>query len=93
MNAFNKYLFIDELEKELTTLIKDNALESYDDIQEYIFQEIDNACIYYAQCFQIVMELGVTEFGDAKNITDLACISLNEYVQENINMNELTELL
>lgn len=86
MNAFNKYLFIDELEKEIASLIDNGTIENEDDVHTYIFEEIDNACIYYADCFQIAIELNATEFGESRNITELACQVLTDYVFENIRI-------
>jgi len=86
MNAFNKYLFIDELKKEIASLIDNGTFENAHDIETYIFEEIDNACIYYADCFQIAIELNATEFGESSNITELACQVLTDYVFENIDL-------
>jgi U3 small nucleolar ribonucleoprotein component len=93
MSNFNKYSFVKDLENELVELINAKEIEDYDQIQEYISQDIDNACIYYSDCFQIVMQLGAAEFGECKNIAELAYEALNQYVQDEINMSKLTELL
>lgn len=93
MEKFNKFIFLQNLENEIIFEIQEKNICLFDDIQEYIYQEIDTACIYYSDCFEIVMNLGTTDFGDAKSITELAYYSLREYIYENINMNKLTELL
>jgi hypothetical protein len=95
MEKFNPFLFVETLEKEIIDLIgsKTNLMTDYDEIQDYISQEIDTACIYYSDCFAIVMALGVTDFGGCTNITELAYQSLYEFVQCEIDMHKLTELL
>ncbi len=93
MEKFHKYSFVGALQSEISNLIKSGEITDYDEIQDYISTDIDTACIYYSDCFEIVMQLGVTEFGDCKNITELAYESLNEFVQNEIDMHKLTELL
>lgn len=61
------------------------------DVWDIVHQEIDNACIYYSDCFAIVTRLGMTdwkdnEFGEITNISQLAFVSLYEYVVDNLEI-------
>lgn len=58
---------------------------------DLVHQEIDNACIYYKDCFDIVRELHYTdwkdnEFGEITNIQQLAYIALYEYAVDNLEI-------
>jgi hypothetical protein len=97
MENFNKYLFIENLASDIKSEIEKRNIENHDEIQEYINEEIDTACIYYSDCFAICAALGATEFetehGTAKNITELAYYALLEFTQSELDFHELTELL
>jgi hypothetical protein len=84
MSNFNKFGFISDLELEI-------SIEKPQDITQFIYEQIDNACMYYSDCFEICQALNVTsfetEYGFAKNITELASYSLSEFVFENISIN------
>ncbi len=84
MKTFNTYGFLEDLKD----TIKESGAE---DIWEIIHQEIDNAVIYYADCFAIVQELFVTdwkgnEFGEITNIQQLAYTALYDYVTDNLEI-------
>lgn len=84
MKTFNCYGFLEDLKD---TIEQSNGGDVYDIIN----QEIDNAVIYYADCFAIVQELFVTdwkdhEFGEITNIQQLAYISLYDYVIDNLEI-------
>lgn len=97
MENFNKYLFIENLTAEIEAEILNGNLTNHDEIQEYINTDIENACIYYSDCFAICAALGATEFetgyGFASNISELAYYSLLDFVNGEIDLHELTELL
>jgi hypothetical protein len=97
MENFNKYLFIENLASDIKTEIEKGNITDHDEIQEYINSDIDTACIYYSNCFAICAALGTTEFeteyGTAKNITELAYYSLLDFTQSELDLHELTELL
>lgn len=84
MKTFNEYAFLEDLQ---TTIKEENPT----DVWELIHHEIDNECIYYADCFEIVRALQITdwkdnEFGEITNITQLAFVSLLEFVSDNLNI-------
>lgn len=85
MSTFNKFDFISDLELQI-------AQENPRDITEFIYEQIESACIYYRDCFEIGEALAATSFetdyGYAKNITELAAYVLAEFVFENIKVND-----
>lgn len=93
MERFNKYQFIDDLKEDIQEAIKDGDIKNDDDINEYIYTEIDRSCIYYHTCYQIVAELQAYEFDGANNITELATNSLNEYTYGELDIEELLETI
>lgn len=84
MKTFNEYAFLEDLQ---TTIKEENPT----DVWELIHEEIERECIYYADCFEIVRALHITdwkdnEFGEITNITQLAFTALYEYVSENLEV-------
>lgn len=79
--------------------IESREIEDEDSIRERINERIYNECIYYKTCFEIAMELNATDFsefpnfGEIKSISQLAYAALDEYVSEELNINELTDLI
>lgn len=95
---FNKYEFLRNLNQELTNEIEKGNIENEEQIQDYINSELDNACIYYRTCFEIAMELNLTDFedfelGTANNISQLAYFGLYELVNNELNTSELIDLI
>ena len=84
MKQFNKYEFLTELGKDLISECENlysldaNENEFQDSLDSFIHGYIDNACIYYADCWAICYELANNDFeieqtGEtAKNIQELA---------------------
>jgi hypothetical protein len=93
METFNKYLFVSDLEAELLEAAKNGQLDDLDDAHEWISQSIDNACIYYADCFDIIKALHFTDFTgsdfEITNVSQAAYAALHEHVQENIDLTEV----
>lgn len=83
MSTFNKYGFVSDIEQQI-------AKENPSDVTEFIYEQIEIACIYYSECFEICQALNATSFktdyGYAKNITELAAYYLAEFVFENISI-------
>ena len=82
---WNKYKFLRELEEEI------NNLEQDEDIHDYIHYQLNNAVIYYSDCWDICRELHATHFEDdlfgmPTNITQHAYNSLYEYVYDNLEL-------
>ena len=84
MKQFNKYEFLTELRQDLISECANLYLrdadedEIQDSLESFVHGYIDNACIYYADCWAICYELASSDFeieqtGEtAKNITELA---------------------
>ena len=84
MKHFNRYQFLTDLREELISecaaLYSRNADENefQDSLDSLVHSYIDNACIYYADCWAICYELANNDFeinqtGEtAKNIQELA---------------------
>jgi len=96
MNTFNKYQFLADLQSELLDAVATNQIESEDQVWEIIDQTIDNAVIYYADCFAIIAALNVTHwtrFGRIDTIEVLAANALNEFVQEELNLQDILKVV
>ena len=84
MKTFNEYAFLEDLK----TIIKE---ENPTDVWELIHEEIERECIYYADCFEIVRALHITdwkdnEFGEITNIAQLAFVALYDFVIDNLEI-------
>ena len=97
MSNFNKYQFIVDLNEEILSAIKSGEIQSADDIQDWAHQSVENACIYYADCFDIIKELGFFDWSNCdyeiSGVTSAAYAALTEYVEQNLDCNELVELI
>lgn len=97
METFNKYAFIQDLTSQLKTEIKEYEVHDMDKITDLVDEYIDNACIYYSDCFDICKELNATDFSaydvECNNINQLAFACLYEFVREELDYNELEELI
>ena len=88
MSTFNVYGFIADLQQAIE---EDSRTDYTTDYWDYVHQEIDNACMYYKDCFDIVRELHYTdwkdnEFGEITNIQQLAYTALYEYAVDNLEI-------
>lgn len=84
MDKFNKYAFLEDLKETIDQ--SDSG-----DLWDLVHQEIDNECIYYSDCFQIVEACGMTdwkdnEFGVITNIQQLAYVALYDFVVDNLEI-------
>lgn len=94
---FNQYGFIASLQEDLKERIQSEEITTTDGIYDFITEEVDNACIYYADCFDIIKTLNFTDFtgGDFEitNVSQAAYAALYEFTQESVDFNELENLL
>ena len=100
MSDFNKYSYLKNLEENIynDVLMHINVEQSfdevYDEVTEYINQDIDNACIYYHTCFAIISELRFISFKAEDNDFGIECtdvcqaayVALQEWVSENLDI-------
>jgi len=81
---FNKYRFIEELKEELTkeclklNLSGDSEDEIYESLRTYIDESLENAVIYYNECFDIIKALQFTNFDAANNDLGIDCKDISQ---------------
>jgi len=101
---FNKYKWLDEQKESLKEYINAEVANGntpdYGELCEQLQNDIDNDVIYYNVCWDICKELAeVTEWdkmelGPVSSLQQLAYVSLYEYANENLDLEELlTETL
>lgn len=94
---FNKYAFIDELRGLLSNAIETEEITEDYQIDEYITEEIDRQCIYYADCFDIIKSCGFTDWStsdyEIKCVSSAAYAALRELVAEEIDYTDFEDLL
>lgn len=83
--AWNKYDYIKSLKDFIRTDCGENA--TYDEIEDYIRDDVDRACIYTSDCWDIAKEL--SNFDP----TDIAYEALIDYVYSEIDIDELVDEL
>jgi hypothetical protein len=94
---FNQYGFIASLQEDLKERIQSEEITTTGGIYDFITEEVDNACIYYADCFDIIKTLNFTDFSgsdfEITNVSQAAYAALYEFAQESVDFNELENLL
>jgi hypothetical protein len=96
MSNFNKYQFISGLESDINGAIIMNDIKSMDDVREWIDNQVDTACIYYSDCFDIIKDLNFTDWSAFGNVTDVtlaAFFALTDFVDENLDLKQFEELI
>jgi hypothetical protein len=92
---FNKYKWLEEQTESLTEYLQHDPEATYDDLHDYMMTDIDNACIYYATCFDIIKELHFTDFTDSdftvSNVSQAAYAALYEFATDNLDINTILE--
>jgi hypothetical protein len=97
MKTFNKYQFIEDLENDIVKRINKGDIDCLEAIYDEMHDTIDDACIYYSNCFDICKELNATQFDDydmeCKNISQLAYACLYQYTMDELDINKLEKLI
>ena len=81
---FNKYRFIEELNQELKdeclklSLSGDSEDEIYENLRTYIDESLENAVIYYNECFDIIKALQFTSFHANDNDLGMRCTDVSK---------------
>jgi hypothetical protein len=96
---FNKYEWLDEQTESLKEYINEEVANGntpdYGELCEQLQNDIDNDCIYYNNCWDICKELApcddwdTMEFGPITSLAQLAYVSLYEYANKNLDLEEL----
>ena len=78
--------WISDLKDELIEEIKNESILNDDDVQTHIHEYIDNSCIYYADCMDIIWETRTMDFSrfdiECTTIPQIAYCALMEEVYE-----------
>ena len=98
MGNFNKYEFLESVKASIVEAINNGEITDISEVWEYQNAEIENACIYYSDCFDICKELNFTnwenhELGEITNITQAACVALQDYINEEFCTSDIEELI
>jgi len=92
---FNKYQWLKEQEKSLNEYLENSPESTSDDLYEQMLIDIDNACIYYNDCFDIIKGLSFTDFTghefEITNVTQAAYTALYEWATSNIDIDSIIE--
>jgi hypothetical protein len=94
---FNKYQWSLEEERQLREFIiesiKNDRPVDESDLAEQLNNDIDNAVIYYNDCFDIIKNCHFTDFSQSDfkitNVREAAFAALYEFAYEEINLDEL----
>ena len=96
---FNKYQWLKEQKESLKEYIvtewANGNTPDYGDLCEQLQNDIDNDVIYYNVCWDICKELAPCnewdkmELGPITNLAQLAYVSLYEFANENLDLEEL----
>lgn len=94
---FNKHQFLDELTDVILENIKNDIVNDIDEVYDIIYREIDGECTYTYDSFEICMALNYVSWEYAElpvnNICQAAYVALSEYVNEELNMKVIEEVL
>jgi len=90
MSNFNKYAFLDDLKTLLLDEVINENLTDIDSIQDFIHEELERQVMYSRDCFEIAMDLNLTDFNDFElgvptSIYQLAYMGLYEFTIENFD--------
>ena len=84
MKDFNKHYYVEDLKGDIKEEIEVGNLNDESEISQYIYEEIERACIYYSNCFQIMIDFNAYDFEGCKNATELAYQLLEDFIWHEI---------
>ena len=94
---FNQYGFIATLQEEIKERIQSEEITTTDGIYDFITEEVDNACIYYADCFDIIKELGFIDFKSTQfevtTVSEAAYAALIEFTHDCLDFIDIEQTL
>jgi hypothetical protein len=95
--SFNKYTALQDLNEEIKNKIEAGDFSEYHELQAFIDDEVENACIYYSDCFDIIKALQFIDFRYAgyeiTNVSQAAAYALSEFFNENLDLSEFEEAI
>ena len=95
--SFNKYTALQDLTEEIKNKIEAGDFSEHHELQDFINEGVENACIYYSDCFDIIKALQFTDFSDADyeitNVSQAAVYALSEFFNENLDLSEFEEAI
>lgn len=90
---FNKQNWIEEEKAVLLEYAQDGV--TYDELHDHLMSDIDTACTYYTDCFDIIKALRFTDWSEAefevKNVTQAAYCAIYELASEEIDLDAILE--
>jgi hypothetical protein len=95
---WNKFEFIEKTENLINDAIKTGEIFDHESFYPFLDSIIENECIYYNDCFDIIKELQYTDWQDNEfgiNVTDittLAVIALTEFVTAEISVENFIDI-
>ena len=91
--SFNIYDCVNDLQDELIDAIKNEEITNEDEMQSRIFEFIDNQCIYYYNCLEIIKELQAYDWSEypmeCTKIEHVAFCALEEELMPQFNFDDL----
>lgn len=94
MDNYSAYGYIEDCKDLLIDEIKNGNVKNNEELYSIVDEFIDNACIYYKNCIDIINDLRLYDWSDwgedINSITTLAWIGLRDYIdQECFDYDEL----
>ena len=96
MNRFYYSDFRKDVQNAISTDLPSNVSE--DEVNDFVREWVDNACIYYADCWAIANDMAphdwselAAEWGEITNITTLAYCVLFEHVQQDEELQQFID--
>ena len=86
MDNYLAYGYIEDCKEFLIDEIKSGNVNNNDDLYNLVDEFIDNACIYYKDCIEIIQDLRLYDWSDwgedITSITTLAWIGLRDFIDD-----------
>ena len=81
--GFDKYKWKEGLKDDILYMMSDNSIANEDELRTFINEEIDNECMYYSDCIDIMKEYNVYDWSNLElectNVSQVAyCVLLEE---------------
>ena len=95
--SFYKYGFISTLQEEIKERIQCGEITSADQVYDFVSEEVQTACIYDSDCFDIIRALDFVGFGrsegETTDVSIAAYAALLEFTQETLDFIDIEQTL